>query len=1170
MKQIFFILLGFGGIWIGILFISKILLIRREQKFVQQVISQENAFHNNLGDCEKEKAKKLQEQWKEAIQALRKSRLKKFGNPLYVLPWYIVIGESASGKTTAIKSAGLSSPFDDLSRTSGISGIRNCDWWFFDQAIVLDTVGKFAIPVDEECAGDEWQKFLSLLSKFRKKEPINGLIITVPADKLIDPRMEILEDYGCNIRKLTDELMEVFGTKFPIYLMVTKCDLILGMTKFYSNFSEKNLDQAMGFLNQEMLMDAMALHERTVRIIGDRLKNLRLLIFQRSGLKIDPELLLFPEEFDRIKPGLDMFIKAAFQENLYRETPVLRGIFYTSGRQEGNPYSHFMNSFGLIQEKEIFSGTNKGFFLHDFFSKILPKDRGLFTSTQRTLEWGRLTRNSGLTTWIAISIALCGLLSFSFVKNLNTLKDAAIDFQPLLVLQGEIFTDLVTMDRLHQAILNIEEQNNKWWIPRFWLTESLGIEKKLKEKYCSRFNDVFLVSFDKHMSDRLSGFSAVTSDEEIGWYAAHLVRRINLLRAHLEGKDLEGLNKKPQPFYDSIVVSANRQFTPELRKQFHSLYLSNLAWRDDTSQLEQEINTLQSRLKHLLDFRPNEIHWIVAWINQEPTISDIFLHAFWKDRSSSETNYPIVSEQSPGKNEENSSIVRGAMVHRAFTSGGKVMIETFIQEMEEALPDPILLADRKAEFERWYKESYFNEWYEFGKKFPKNVELLKGKKEWQQMASIMASDNSPYFAVLDTMAEELAPFYDGFFGDKDLPAWVNLVFEFYIVGNHVENKSGEGIGASKNSGIFKRATKKVKATIKKLQQKNALGEYPGESELIRSRMVAEKAYMQYKNALQEITSIASSRQIAFQMTGEVFEENPAISISPFFIAQNAIQDMETAMTGLTAEQSMFWDLVKGPWDFLLEYATQESSCQIETLWTENVIEKAQEISDTNSMADLLLGRNGLVTKFIDGPAKPFVGRSSNKNYYTKEALGKKITFKNSFFNFLTQGALMVQHGRAETEQRIQSNYSVNIRGLPTDANPDAQIMPHATNLDVKCQNQAFTMVNLNYPVQKTINWSPDNCGDVVFSIEVDNLVLTRKYTGSDAFPRFLKDFSRGTGTFYPRDFPQHRSALERLNITQIRVNYQFRNYEPVLALLKKVEKRPEMPSLPKNIAPCWD
>jgi type VI secretion system protein ImpL len=1166
----FFILLGFGGIWVGIIFLRKILLKRREQNFVQQVIDQDDSYLKGLENFDKEKSKELQDRWKEAMQALRKSHLKKIGNPLYVLPWYLIIGESASGKTTAIKSARLSSPFAELSRTSGISGTRNCDWWFFEQAIILDTAGRYAIPVDEGRDKDEWQKFLSLLIRFRKKEPINGLVVTVAADKLIAPKAEALEEDGRNIRKRIDELMRVLGAKFPIYLLVTKCDLIKGMTQFCDNLSEKNLDQAMGFLNQEMSRDVMAFHERAVRTIGDRLRDLRLLIFQNAGSKIDPELLLFPEEFERIKPGLDTFIKPAFLENPFQETPILRGIFYSSGRQEGSPYSHFMNSLGLIDEREILPGTNKGFFLKDFFSKILPKDRGLFTPTQRSMQWSRLTRNLGLTSWMAIAIALCGLLSFSFVKNLSILRDAATDFTPPPVLQGEIYTDLVTMDRFRQAILNIEESNNRWWIPRFWLTESLGVEKKLKEKYCSQFRDGFLVSFDKHLSDHVSGFSMVTSDGEIGKYAAHLVRRINLLRARLEGYDLSGLGKKPQPSFDTIVVSANRQILPELREQFHGLYLYNLVWRDDTSRLNQEMNTLQSWLKYLLDLRPNEIHWLVAWVNKESVISDIGLLDFWGNSLSSKPVYSQTFEDPPEKIEEGSAIVSRAMVHRAFTSQGKEMIESFIREMEEALPDPILLAGRKTEFERWYRESYFNEWYEFGKAFPKGVDLLNGKKEWQQVASIIATDKSPYFALLDTMAEELEPFYSGFFRDKDLPAWVDLVFEFHIAGSSMEESTAEGIGALKDAGIVKRATKKVKAKITKFQQETGLGGSPGESELIRSRLVAAKAYEQYKNALQEITPIASSRRLAFQITGSVFGEDSASSTSPFFVAQNAVQGMKTAMTGTNVEQPMFWELVKGPWDFLWEYATQEASCQIRSLWEEDVLVEVQGISDINSMAILLLGQEGLATKFISGPAKPFVGRSLNKGYYSKEAFGRKIPFEKSFLNFMTQGALVVQPTRAEPVQSVQSNYSVNIRGLPTDVNSEAQIRPHATNLDVKCANQAFNMVNLQYPVQKTIDWSPDTCGDVVFSIEVGNLILTRIYRGNDAFPKFLRDFSRGTRTFYPKDFPQNQSALERLGITYIGVNYQFRNHEQVLALLKKGGKSPKMPSLPRNIAQCWD
>jgi len=55
-----------------------------------------------------------------------------------------------------------------------------------DTAIVIDTAGRFTIPVDDVLDKEEWQKFLTLLAKYRKREPINGLVVTIAADKLLE------------------------------------------------------------------------------------------------------------------------------------------------------------------------------------------------------------------------------------------------------------------------------------------------------------------------------------------------------------------------------------------------------------------------------------------------------------------------------------------------------------------------------------------------------------------------------------------------------------------------------------------------------------------------------------------------------------------------------------------------------------------------------------------------------------------------------------------------------------------------------------------------------------------------------------------------------------------------------------------------------------------------
>ena len=145
----FFVLIGIIGLVIIGILLKKIWLRRREQQFVNQVIEQDDHYLKHLKGKDREHSRELQQRWKEAIDALKRSHLKKHGNPLYVLPWYLIIGESGSGKTTAIQSARLSSPFAEVQRISGISGTRNCDWWFFEQAILIDTAGRYAIPVNE-------------------------------------------------------------------------------------------------------------------------------------------------------------------------------------------------------------------------------------------------------------------------------------------------------------------------------------------------------------------------------------------------------------------------------------------------------------------------------------------------------------------------------------------------------------------------------------------------------------------------------------------------------------------------------------------------------------------------------------------------------------------------------------------------------------------------------------------------------------------------------------------------------------------------------------------------------------------------------------------------------------------------------------------------------------
>ena len=1145
----FFILAGFLGLLLGIIFLRKVWVRRREQRFVQQVIEQDDARLRTLGGKEKERSKELQEHWKEAMGALRRSHLKKLGNPLYVLPWYMVIGESGSGKTTAIKSAHLSSPFAEFTRTSGISGTPNCDWWFFEQAIIIDTAGRYAIPVDEGRDKEEWQKFLTLLARFRKKEPLNGLVVTVGADKLLDSGPETLAEDGKSIRRRIDEMMRVLGAKFPVYVLVTKCDLVQGMTQFCNHLPETALEQAMGFVHHDRSINAGAFLDRTMHTIGERLKDLRLLLLHKSrsegvsyndGQGLDPSLILFPEEFESLLPGLTAFVNGTFQENPYQETPILRGIYYSSGRQEGSPYSHFLKALGLIEEREVLPGTNRGLFLHDFFSRILPKDRRLFTPTQRTLEWSRITRNLGLTAWIAVGIAICGLMSFSFMKNLRALHDVSSFARPP-VFQGEFLTDMSLIDGFRQAILKVEDQNRSWWIPRFGLNESKDIEIQLKAIYCKRYNDIFLAPFDKQMAGRMTSFTSFTPETVFGQHIDNIVKRINLLRSRLGGADLEELEVESQPSYSLLMSVVDQKLIPEIRTKFANLYLYSLAWQLYSGTLNREMNRLQTWLKHLLTLKGINLHWLVAWANTNSSLSDLTLEAFWGGS-------------------QPSSLEKGAsdkeVVKPAFTLKGKEQIESFLKEIESALPDPLIIASQKLEFQRWYREAYIGAWHDFGAIFANGADRLKGWEVCQLVAARMATDQGPYFSLLNRMAEELGPFARG----DDLPPWIELVYEFKtarLQAAHVE--------AFKEKSTLVKVTKKGKRLIDKIGKK--IGRLEG-GKTLESRSMAAQAFREYKNALAQITPVSASRGVAYQMATQVFSEDQAIGKSPFYVARNAVSTLRASLMDVKPDEKMFWKLVAGPLDYLWDFFCKETACHLQTIWEKEVLVEAQGVSDKVVVNRLFLGQDGYAIKFIEGPAAPFVSRSLGKGFYAKEALERKVPFMDSFFTFYTKG---VASFRLEPEpEHIKANYAVSIKGLPTDANKEARIRPHATRLEVQCATETLRLVNLNYPVRKNFIWSPQTCGGVIFKIEVGNLVLTRKYTGARAFPKFLKDFEKGSRTFYPAEFPTEEAALKRLGIKYIKVNYQFQGHKPVLALLIPPKPKRVIPRVPEDIAKCWD
>ena len=218
----------------------------------------------------------FKKQLEAAINSLKNSKLGKGKSgkaALYALPWYMFIGPFAAGKTTAIQNSGLDFPFGKDS-FRGVGGTRNCDWFFSTKAIFLDTAGRYITQTEDR---PEWVAFLNTLKKNRKRKPINGVIVAINIDEIVNSDKNKLFEHARNVRQKMDELIENLEINFPVYIVFTKCDLIQGFIEYFGDFSETERSQIWGatLIPQQWSAAPKDLFDEEFKRLSDKLFEIR-------------------------------------------------------------------------------------------------------------------------------------------------------------------------------------------------------------------------------------------------------------------------------------------------------------------------------------------------------------------------------------------------------------------------------------------------------------------------------------------------------------------------------------------------------------------------------------------------------------------------------------------------------------------------------------------------------------------------------------------------------------------------------------------------------------------------------------------------------------------------------------------------------------------------------
>ena len=1134
------IVFGVFGLLTGGIFLKRYLIRGRERKFVQRVIDQDTAAIERGPVSQRHELLELQEHWHASVKRLQQSHLRKMGNPLYALPWFLIMGESKTGKTSAVKNARQSTPMSEISRSSGLSGTRNCDWWFFDKAILLDTAGRYTIPIDEGPDLEEWKQFLVLLSKYRKKEPLNGVIVAISADKLARADRVKLAEEGQSIRRRIDQMMRTVGAKFPVYVLITKMDLVHGFCEFNSALPEGAVAQAMGYANTTLKVFWRDILDDAVGSICRSLKNLRFLLAHQKT-RPAPGALLFPTEFERTIPGMALFLEAVFAENPYQETPLLRGLYFSSALRKDGPASDFLSAAGLEGPAPAAAFPSSGFFLKDFFAGILPRDRDLFAPLREFVLWRRATRNLGLLSWLFICLAACGLLGFSYYRNDSAIRDFSKSFYDPPALSKTYATDLLILDKMRMEIEAMELKNRGWLLPRFGLNHSVRLEQGLKKQYLKLFKEDFLVPLDRRLMTDIEQAPKISREAFVD-YAGYVVAQIGVLSSLLEGEKPPGGNEFPL-IVSSLLSDLDPGLIPEISRKFGDTYIAYLNWNPDRDDVAAKLEEFRTALVDLIMKRGQDLRWLVyGWIPETAGVRvEDFLTA-------------AAVEKVPD----------GKPLPGAFTSEGRKHIQTFMSYIEKALgagdktteasavagrDSAAFFQARKKAFWVWYRQAFFNAWYRFLSNFPHELDAIKDETSRQRLALLMTTDQNPYFDLIDKAVEEITALD----GEGDRPAFAGLLMRIGDIRHtaRVEKQKQTSLAAKVSF-----ETTKLKETMDRRTD-------PRDAKKLEENLELAHAWSDYLQALGKITVGLTSSEQGYNAYRDMFASGRkaagpgsagAGADAPLIGADYAFRKFRTMMTGRT-ESAPVWDLVSGPRDFLASFAAQQASCYLQDQWRQQVLSYLEGV-DPDTMAKVLFDKKeGLVWKFLETYGQPFITRNQGGYAPRKDLRGNALPFRTDFIHFLNQGDASVL--------AYQPSYTVHFETLPIDVNKGAAVEPFAVTVRVNCADQKFVLENFNYPHKASFQWDPAKCGDTSLSIAFPGFDLHKHYIGRLGFAAFLKEFQDGSHTFAADEFPKFQRHLEQIGVTEITVSYKITGAEAVVRLLNEKPSR-----VPQTIVQC--
>jgi hypothetical protein len=330
---------------------------------------------------------------------LLKRKYTKLNINIKKIPWLLLLGDDETGKDGI-----LQNPKFKLIKLRYDDNIKNEINWYYSPEFLLVNINKnlFTKEYSEKQLIDDNIRIsanasylLKFLRKKRPKIPVNTVLITVPCDTVAKSSSDDLTIYGRNLACFLKYIHERMRVCFPLYLFISKIDMITGFNEFIGSLNDKKEgSNIVGWNNPKSFGEALDysdICDDLICLIQD-ISNFTFSMISTTKPQVCwdyndstlAKLYAFHWNFEKLVRKLLKIFNTTFEKYKWiHELPPMRGIYFVSSFADMGTIDNykcektgsFVAAESTVDIKEI-SLTS----LNNIFKKRIFKELNLVTS----------------------------------------------------------------------------------------------------------------------------------------------------------------------------------------------------------------------------------------------------------------------------------------------------------------------------------------------------------------------------------------------------------------------------------------------------------------------------------------------------------------------------------------------------------------------------------------------------------------------------------------------------------------------------------------------------------------------------------------------------------------------------------------------------------------------